>query len=234
VSSAVLLEVCIDSVASAVAAEAGGAGRVELCADLGVGGTTPSIGTIAECCRRVAIPVNVIIRPRGGDFVFAEDELEVMRADVIAARAAGASGIVIGSLLENGAVDEQQTRTLVDAARPLPVTFHRAFDEVADRTTALETLIALGVRRVLTSGGAPTAEAGIASLAALVRQAGERIVILAGGTVRPHNVGRIVGEAGVREVHARLDHPAGMPRRRGPATDEALVRRTVAAANSTA
>jgi copper homeostasis protein len=234
VSSSVLLEVCIDSVASAVAAEAGGGGRVELCADLGVGGTTPSIGTIAECCRRVAIPVNVIIRPRGGDFVFSEEELDVMRADVIAARAAGASGIVIGSLLENGAVDRQQTRTLVEAARPLPVTFHRAFDEVADQAAALETLIELGVDRVLTSGGAPTAEAGIASLAALVRQAGDRIVILAGGTVRPHNVARIVGEADVREVHARLDHPAGTLRRRGPATDEALVRRTVAAANSTA
>src|SRR5437868_1613042 len=136
----VLVEACVDSVASAAAAERGGAGRVELCDALHDAGTTPSAGMIAAVKARVGIPVFVIVRPRGGGFVYAADEIDVMRRDVEAARALGADGIVTGALRADGIVDAAATRSLVDAAESLPVTFHRAFDLVADRAVALETL----------------------------------------------------------------------------------------------
>src|SRR5690349_21015917 len=153
----VLVEACVDSVASAVAAERGGAGRLELCDNLFDGGTTPSAGMISAVKAAVKIPVYVIIRPRGGGFVYSESELGVMRLDVEAARMLGADGIVTGVLTKDARIDVQHMRPLIDASAGLPTTFHRAFDLTPDLAASLETVMSLGMKRVLTSGGAPTA-----------------------------------------------------------------------------
>jgi copper homeostasis protein len=203
-SAAVLVEACVDSADSAMAAERGGAGRLELCDALFDGGTTPSAGMIAACRERVSIPLFVIIRPRGGGFVYSESELDVMRRDIIAARGLGADGVVIGCLRPNGSIDEDHTRALVDTAGDLPVTFHRAFDFASDLGAALEALVSARVSRVLSSGGAPSAREGTSALASLVRQAADRIGVMAGGGVREENVREIIAATGVREVHVRL------------------------------
>jgi copper homeostasis protein len=159
---------------------------------------------IAACKAAVSIPVFVLIRPRGGGFVYSDSERDVMQRDVTIARELGADGMVIGGLLSDGAIDIPLVRTLIDRARGLPVTFHRAFDVTPDLVSALEILTNLGVGRVLTSGGAPSALEGASTLAALVRQAGSRLVVMAGGGVREDNVSQLVATAGVREVHVRL------------------------------
>jgi len=200
----VLVEACVDSVVSSIAAERGGARRLELCDALFDGGTTPSAGMIAACREAVSIPVFVMIRPRGGGFVYSEAECDVMRRDVIVARELGADGVVIGGLRRDGTIDVELVRLLVDAARGLPVTFHRAFDLTPDLAASLESLAESGVQRALTSGGAPTAAEGVSVLAELVRQAGSRFVVLAGGGVREENVRSLVAVSGVREVHVRL------------------------------
>ena len=244
-----IVEACVDSVESALAAERGGAARLELCDALFDGGTTPSAGMIAACRERVSIPVFVIIRPRGGGFVYSDDELDVMRRDIVAARGLGADGVVIGALGTDGTVDVAQTRSLVDVAGDLAVTFHRAFDFTPAPGPALESLISAGVSRVLTSGGAPTAREGIPGIAALVRQAGDRLVVMAGGGVKEENVREIVDGTGVREVHVRLTRLVrrGELRARGvrvrkalpedegswEETDEARVRRFVETAART-
>jgi len=245
----VIVEACVDSVESALAAERGGAGRLELCDALFDGGTTPSAGMIAACRERVSIPVFVIIRPRGGGFVYSEPELDVMRRDIVAARGLGAHGVVIGVLRRDGRIDEDQARSLVGVAGDLPVTFHRAFDFAPDPGAALATLISAGVTRVLSSGGAPTAREGVGTLASLVAQAGDGLVVMAGGGVREENVKEIVDGSGVREVHVRLTRLTrvdGPPLRPGvkvrkalpddeaawEETDEARVRRFVSAANA--
>jgi len=199
----VLVEVAVDSVGSAVAVQGGGAGRIELCAGLLEGGTTPSAGMIAACRERVAIPVFVLIRPRSGDFLYDDAELAVMRRDIVVARDLGADGVVIGALRPDGTVDADRTNALVDAARPLEVTFHRAFDFTRDAAEALEAVTALGIDRVLTSGWAATALDGIGTLTELVRRAGERPVLVAAGGITEDNVARIVQATGVREVHVR-------------------------------
>jgi copper homeostasis protein len=199
----ILVEACVETVASAMAAERGGAARLELCASLCDAGTTPSGGTIAAVKARVGIPVFVIVRPRGGGFVYSESELDVMRRDIDAVQGLGANGVVIGVLRDDARVDERRTRMLVDAAGSLPVTFHRAFDFTPDRAGALETLIACGVRRVLTSGGAATAVEGAGALAELVAQSAGRIGVLAGGGIREENVQELVRRSGVAEIHVR-------------------------------
>lgn len=203
VSGDVLVEACVDTVESARAAEAGGAGRLELCDNLYEGGTTPSPGLIAVVRERVAIPVHVLVRPRGGDFIYDEDELRVMLGDIAFAKEVGVAGVVLGGLFANGAVDDRSTRILVEAARPLSVTFHRAFDLVRDPFEALDTLMALGVDRVLTSGGAATAVEGLETLAALAWRSEGRATIIAAGGITEHTVGRVINEAGVSEVHVR-------------------------------
>lgn len=209
-----LVEACVDSVESALAAERGGAARLELCDALFDGGTTPSAGMIAACRERVSIPLFVIIRPRGGGFVYTDAELDVMRRDVSAARDLGADGVVVGALRPDGSVHVEQTAALVAAARGMSVTFHRAFDFTPDLGAAMAVLISLGVHRVLTSGGAATAREGVPALAALVRRAERRIVVMAGGGVREENVRGIVDATGVREVHVRLTR---LTRGAGPA-----------------
>lgn len=199
-----IFEACVDSVESALAAVAGGAGRLELCDDLVEGGTTPSAGMIDLCRERVLVPLFVLIRPRGGDFVYSADEREVMLRDILLCQEAGVDGVVVGALLPDGTVDASAMRQFVGAAQPMEVTFHRAFDSCRDPGAALETLIALGVDRVLTSGQAENALAGAATIAQLVQQAAGRIEMMAGGGVNETNVTQIVEATGVEEVHARV------------------------------
>ena len=195
-----LIEVCVDSVESAIAAQQGGADRVELCANLLEGGTTPSAGMIGVARAHLAIGLQVIIRPRGGDFCYSEIEFEIMQRDIGLAKQFGADGVVIGILLPDGAVDIERTRALIALARPLNVTFHRAFDMTRDPYQALEDLIALGVDRVLTSGQQPSVVEGLDLIADLARVAGERVIVMPGGGTE-RNLAKIVAESGVREVH---------------------------------
>jgi copper homeostasis protein len=198
----ILLEACVDSVESAIAAEQGGAGRLELCADLIEGGTTPSAGMLDIVRRSVRIPVHVMIRPRGGDFCNTPAEFEVMRRDIAVAKASGADGVVFGLLTPGGEIDVERTRILTADARPLRVTFHRAFDMARDAHSSLEALIALGIERVLTSGQEQSALEGIDLIAALVRQAGERIIVMPGGGIHERNVRKVAAQSGAREIHA--------------------------------
>ena len=199
-----LFESCIDSHDAAVASAGGGAGRVELCARLEVGGTTPDAALIERCVAALTIPVFVMIRPRGGDFLHDAGEVAAMADAIRAAAAAGAHGVVFGALRRDATIDAGVMRRLIDAARPLPVTCHKAIDATRDPIEALEALLALGVDRVLTSGGADTASAGAPTITRMVARAGDALVVMAGGGVRAHNVAAIVQRTGVREVHARL------------------------------
>ncbi len=200
-SESVLVEACVDSIESALAAARGGAHGIELCANLVEGGTTPSAGTLAVCRERLDIPIHVLVRPRGGDFLYTATEFTVMLEDIRRAKQAGAEGVVTGALRADGEIDTDRTRELIGAARPLRVTFHRAFDVCRDPAAALETLIVLGVDRVLTSGQAATAPQGAKAIARLVRQAAGRTAILPGGGIAEDNVAALVRATGVTEVH---------------------------------
>ncbi len=244
-----LIELCVEGVDGAVAAAEGGADRVELCASLMEGGITPSLGTLHATLAAIAIPVAIMVRPRGGDFLYSDREFDSMCEDAAAFAKAGAETIVFGCLTPDGAVDEPRTRRMVAAAAPARTTFHRAFDMTADPHEALEALIRCGVTRVLTSGQAPDGIAGLPLLAALVRQAAGRITILGCGALRPETIGRVRREAGLAELHfsAGITLPSGMRYRRDNlpmgsapdarefqnlATDPALVRATIAAARA--
>ena len=196
-----IYEICVDSVAGVRAAKAAGAQRVELCADLLEGGITPSLGVIRQARTVVGVDLNVMIRPRGGDFLFNDDEFAAMRADIETAKADGANGVVIGLLTAAGEIDAGRTRELVALARPLSVTFHRAFDVAAEPFGALATLIELGVDRVLTSGQEATVLEGLPLIVELMKRAGDRIVIMPGGGITARNVERIVAAARPSEIH---------------------------------
>ncbi len=199
----ILVEACVETLEGSLAAEEGGAGRVELCASLDVGGLTPSDSLIRESVRRSSIPVFVLVRPSPGSFVLSEPQLVQLAGQIRRVGDLGAAGIVAGALTPEGTVDPHAVSAVLAAAHPLPVTFHRAFDEVVDQAAALEVLIRLGVSRVLTSGGAATAAGGASRIRALVDQAAGRIGVLAGGSVRAHNAEALVRETGVTEVHSR-------------------------------
>lgn len=210
-----LIEVCVDSVASAVAAEEGGAKRVELCCALLEGGLTPSEGAIALARDELSIGLNVIVRPRGGDFLYTASEYEIMLRDVDAAKRLGADGVVVGILTAEGDVDVARTRALVERARPLSVTFHRAFDMSRDPHAAFDTLVDLGVDRILTSGQEESAMAGLDLLRELVargHQANDRIVVMPGGNIHETNVKKIANETGAEELHVTgfVDVDGGM------------------------
>jgi copper homeostasis protein len=245
-NATIRVEVAVDGVAGAVDAVAAGAHRLEVCHCLERGGVTPSTGTVAAIAANVAVPVFAMLRPRGGDFLFDRFDVDAMQRDADALRGAGAGGIVTGVLRPDGTIDRERMRALCDAAAPLPVTCHRAFDLCADLERELDVLIELGVARVLTSGGAASAPAGAAAIAALVRRAAGRIVVVAGAGVRDTNVRELVAATGVREVHlsASAWRPSAMAFRRDGvpmgaaapaddhtvrATDGALVARVVAA-----
>lgn len=206
----ILVEAAVGTLEAALAAERVGPDRIELCVNLNQGGTTPSTGLTAAVIDGTRLPVFVLIRPRAGDFVYADDEIAQMKRDLDTATSIGIAGIVTGALTSDRRVDVEQTRALVKAAGGLPFTFHRAFDAAIDMPDALEQLIDLGVTRVLTSGGAPTALEGAEVIAALVNQARDRITVVAGGGIREHNVTDVIGRTGVREVHARLVNEARM------------------------
>lgn len=197
-----VFEVCLQSADDAVAAQRGGAQRVELCSALIEGGITPSMGTIKVCRAAVDIDIMVMIRPRGGDFLYTELEYATMKTDIEQCKQLGVTGVVFGLLTESGEIDLERTRTLVELARPLSVTFHRAFDVCKDPLVALEQLIELGVDRVLTSGQAATVPEGKELIRQLVVQAAGRIGVLPGCGITPQNVAEIVAYTGVKEFHA--------------------------------
>ena len=204
-----ILEICAGSVESAIAARDGGAQRIELCAALEIGGITPSAGIIAEARKVEGLALNVIIRPRGGDFLYNSYEAESMIHDILLCKELGADGVVIGALTADGDIDTSLCRRLIDAADGMSVTFHRAFDMCRNPQQALEELIALGCDRVLTSGQATTAEAGIPLLKELVEQAAGRISIMPGCGVNSGNAAMILQETGATEIHASARKSVG-------------------------
>lgn len=197
-----LLEVAANSVASALAAQAGGAGRIELCTALELGGLTPSHAQIALVRERVALPLYVLIRPRAGDFLYDDLEIETMRGDIEACASLGCDGVVIGVLDADGEVDMARCRALVTAAGGMGVTFHRAFDMARDPSRALEDVIALGAERVLTSGGAGSAMEGASRIRALIKQAGDRLTVMPGAGIAPGNIATLRALTDAEEFHA--------------------------------
>ena len=205
-------EICANSVASCKAAQEGGADRVELCAGIPEGGTTPSYGMIATARKNITIGLNVIIRPRGGDFLYSEDEIQEMIEDIRMAKSLGADGLVFGCLRPDGSVDMEVMKRLMDEAGDTPVTFHRAFDHCSDPYQALEDIISCGCCRILTSGCRPTALEGAELLSELVKMAGDRIIIMPGCGVKEGNIAEIARLSGAREFHfsARESVESGM------------------------
>lgn len=209
------LEVCCGDIQSVLAAKEGGADRIELCQALEVDGLTPSAEMMAEAIG-LGIPVQVLIRPREGDFVYDEAEVETMLKEIRLAKRLGANGVVIGALKSDGSIDEETIRRLVSEATGLSITFHRAFDVCSQPTEALEQIVSLGCHRLLTSGQAPSAEQGIPLIKKLVEQSCGRLIIMPGAGVNQENARRILSETGAHEIHGSL--------RRNGSTDSELVR----------
>jgi copper homeostasis protein len=208
----VAVEICLDSLASAFAADRGGADRIELCDQLAVGGVTPTSALVRQIRSAVRCKLHVLIRPRAGDFVYSADDIALMESEIDNAKAQGADGVVLGVLDRSKNIDINATGDLVARARPMSVTFHRAFDHVPNPLKALEAVIATGADRVLTSGGSKPdgtefarAIDGAAALRALVEAAGKRIIILAGGGIRSANARTLVESSGLTEIHSSLN-----------------------------
>jgi copper homeostasis protein len=210
-----IAEICIDSAEGAIAAADAGADRVELCANLLEGGTTPSLGLMETTIARAKLPVQVMIRPRGGDFLYSDVEIAIMLRDIAAAKAARAGGVVFGCLTADGRVDARLTGKLIAAARPLSVTFHRAVDVARDPVEALQALINLGVDRVLTSGQEPSVLEGAPLIRRLIELAAGRLIVMPGGGITARNVARCVKETGASEIHfaALSESPSSMTHR---------------------
>ncbi|GAB1405745.1 copper homeostasis protein CutC [Lentimicrobium sp.] len=196
------VEICTDSMIGALASINAGAHRLELCSALALGGLTPSHGLMEAVVKASSTPVNVLIRPRAGDFHYSQQDFQVMKADVFAARALGANGIVTGMLNRDGKVDTCRMQVLIDMAHPMKVTFHRAFDLTSNLFEALEAVISLGCDRILTSGGAATAPEGMVEIKQLIDIAGERIIIMPGAGIKPQNVLKLLEYTGSSEFHA--------------------------------
>ena len=195
------IEACVNSVESAIETQIGGAHRVERCDNLHDGGTTPSLGAVEAAREKLDIDVSVMIRPRGGDFLYSDLELEIMKADVEAAKTAGADGVVFGVLEADGAVNVEQSRQLVELAGPMKTTFHRAFDMCADPFAALESLVDLGVDRILTSGQRPSAMKGADLIGRLVEVACDRIIVMPGVGIDLRNIAKLIEMTGASEYH---------------------------------
>ena len=196
-----LVEICVDSIESAIIAEAAGAGRIELCSALFEGGLTPSAGLMEAICNNISIDVNVIIRPRCGDFLYSDSDFSVMRRDIEKAGEAGADGIVAGLLNRDGTVDVDRTALLAEYAAPMKMTFHRAFDMCRDPKKALEDVISTGAERILTSGQSRTAIDGAKVIKELADAAGERIKIMPGGGITEYNIALLATTTGAKEYH---------------------------------
>ncbi len=196
------LEVCANSYASALAAQNGGAKRAEFCDNLAEGGTTPSYGQLALAKKNLSIEIWPIIRPRGGDFLYSDTEFELMKEDIKICRSLNCEGIVIGILKEDGAIDKERCAELIELAKPMAVAFHRAFDMSNDMDQALEDLIELGIKRVLTSGGASSAPLGAEKLSQLVKKANGRITIMPGAGINEGNIQQLINQTGATEFHA--------------------------------
>ncbi|KAA0069050.1 copper homeostasis protein CutC [Rhodanobacter sp. T12-5] len=211
-----ILEIAANSVASALAAQEGGAGRVELCTALELGGLTPSHAQIALARERLRIPLYVLIRPRAGDFLYGELECETMLRDIETCASLGCDGVVLGVLDAEGRVDTARCRPLIAAAGKLGVTFHRAFDLSRDPAQALEDIVTLGCERILTSGMQGSAADGSTLIRELVEQAGDRIVVMPGAGITAQNIAALATATGAHEFHASAKHqlPSGMHYRR--------------------
>ncbi|PLL14844.1 copper homeostasis protein CutC [Tabrizicola sp. TH137] len=232
----ILLEVCVEDATGLAAAIRGGAGRIELCSALALGGLTPSPGLMAEAAR-ASVPVMAMIRPRAGGFLWSSEDLRQMKADIAAARSVGLAGVVLGASRPDGRLDEWMLSTLLAEAEGMDTTLHRCFDLTPDRAQALETAIALGFSRILTSGGAATAPEGVDSLAALMQLASRRITVMPGSGIRPETLSALA-HLPLREIHASCSMPEpeaatisslgfGPPERR--VTSDAAVRALTAA-----
>ena len=195
------LEICVDTIASVRVCASVGVDRIELCAGLVEGGTTPSSAFLRAARQAFPGKIMAMVRPRAGDFLYSDDEFAMMLDEIDGFRRDGADGIVFGILTADGAIDADRSRTVVERAKGMDVTFHRAFDVSRNLAESLETLIDLGVPRVLTSGGCPEVMAGLANLSSLVEQAAGRIAILPGGGVRPELIEEIIQRTGVSEIH---------------------------------
>lgn len=205
-----LLEICVFNTATAVAAEQAGADRIELCENYANGGTTPSYGYLKTVREKIGIPVFPMIRPRGGDYFHTQDEIDIIRKDILLCKELGFDGVVFGLLNQDGTIDQENTARLVEAAYPLDVTFHRAFDRCKNPLEALETLIQCGCTRVLTSGQYPKVTEGLALVKTLAEQSNDRIIIMPGSGLNSSNVQDIIDTTGVTEVHtsARIRVPS--------------------------
>jgi copper homeostasis protein len=200
-----ILEVCVNSAKSAFEAQKGGADRVELCENLHDGGTTPSAGAIRLAREKLHIRLFVMIRPRGGDFLYSEDEFRIMQHDIKVAKAEGADGVVFGILNPDGTIDRERMRMLAVLARPMGITCHRAFDMTHDPIKAMEDLIIMGFDRILTSGQRPTAPEGAYLISNLIASAAGRIIIMPGSGVKEHNIVELRAKTGATEFHIHLD-----------------------------
>jgi len=200
-TKSILLEISLDSIESAVAAERGGAHRVELCDNLAEGGTTPSAKMIERVRKEVTIDLHVMIRPRAGDFCYSDSEFEVMKRDIAVAKKFGADSVVFGILIKDRTIDKDRTKILIDIAKPMSTTFHRAFDVASNAGQSLEEIISAGCDRLLTSAQQRTAEEGITLLAKLIKQAGKRIIIMPGCGINASNVNTILEKTGATEIH---------------------------------
>lgn len=201
------MEVCANSLRSALAAQQGGAIRVELCDNLPEGGTTPSYAQIAMAKKMLSIKVYPIIRPRGGDFLYSDLEFEIMKTDIETCKSLNCDGVVIGILKADGSVDMDRCATLIAVAAPMPVTFHRAFDMSNDLEKALEDIISLGCERILTSGGESSAIKGAATIAKLIKLSEGRITIMPGAGVSTSNITELIQTTGATEFHASAKYP---------------------------
>lgn len=199
-----LLEISVDTLDKAIAAERGGADRIELCAELSVGGLTPARELLRTVREKIGIPIYSMIRPREGNFAYSQAEIAEMKRSITVAKEAGMNGVVLGLLREDRRVDVNRTRELVELARPLPVTFHRAFDKTPSPSEALEDVIRTGSARILTSGGAKSAPEGAAILAEVVRAARDRIILVPGAGINAANLTRVKQQTGAREFHSGL------------------------------
>jgi copper homeostasis protein len=199
-----LLEISVESLEAALAAERGGADRIELCDHLSLGGVTPSAEIVCAVHAQVRLPIFVMIRPRAGDFVYSTAEFADMKRSIASAKESGVEGVVLGILTKDHRVDAERTRELVELAKPLRVTFHRAFDEASDLRQALGEVIKTGAHRILTSGGARSAPEGAAVLAELVAAAGDRVVIVPGAGINAANVLQVARQTRAREFHSGL------------------------------